>query len=360
VRLRSLLSIARAARFPLLAAVALAASPAHAGPLTPLPGTSPAEPAAPAAAPSPAERLSRGIVTVELGGRVLAVGAVLSGDGDGRILTALSPLGASEVVDVRYADNSVVHAKIGHRDRGWDLALLVPQTGKWVDGLGASGANPAGEALQAPVALHPGRPVVVSARLRGLVDARAREGNGVLSSVLDVELQGATPTVGAPLTDSTGGVVGVFIRACQSTLPVVPPSTATGAPVAPPPPPPCIPLVVAAPVSALRDFLSHTPPTAVTPTPWLGINGVPDTESNTHGVRVVAVAPDSPAQKGGLKASEDRTQADLIVAVDGQPVDTPEHLAEVIGRKSIGDRVKLLLILGGKFHEATVVLRASP
>ena len=62
-------------------------------------------------------------------------------------------------MDVRYADGSVVHAKIGHRDRAWDLALLVPQTGKWVDGLAASMANPLVETLEAPVALHPGRPV---------------------------------------------------------------------------------------------------------------------------------------------------------------------------------------------------------
>ncbi len=337
---------------------------AHAGPLAPLPGTTLVETATPVAAPSPAERLSRGVVTVEQGGRVVAVGAVLSGDGDGRILTALSPLGTAELVDVRYADGSVVHAKIGHRDRAWDLALLVPQTGKWVDGLAASMANPLVETLEAPVALHPGRPVVVAAHVRGLVDARAKDGSSVLSSALDVELQGAVPTLGAPVTDGSGGVVGVFVKACQATLPVVAPSTgaaplSTPAP-APPPPPPCVPLVVAAPVAAIRDFLSHTPPTAVTPTPGLGINGVPDTESNTHGVRVVAVAPDSPAQKGGLKASEDRTQADLIVAVDGQPVDTPEHLAEIIGRHAIGARVKLLLMLGGKFHETTVVLRAAP
>ena len=181
----------------------------------------------------------------------------------------------------------------------------MPQTGKWVDGLAASMANPLVETLEAPVALHPGRPVVVAAHVRGLVDARAKDGSSVLSSALDVELQGAVPTLGAPVTDGSGGVVGVFVKACQATLPVVAPSTgaaplSTPAP-APPPPPPCVPLVVAAPVAAIRDFLSHTPPTAVTPTPWLGINGVPDTESNTHGVRVVAVAPDSPAQKGGSR-----------------------------------------------------------
>jgi serine protease Do len=291
---------------------------------------------------------------------------VLSGDGDGRILTALSPMGGSEVADVRYADGSVVHARIGHRDKAWDLALLVPQSGHWMDGLVASGSNAGDVALEAPVALRPGRPVVVPARIRSVIDARAKEGNGMLSSVLDVELQSsapAVPSLGAPLTDTAGGVVGVFVRACQQTLPVV--AAATAPPGTAPPPSaatltPCVPIVVAAPVSAIRDFLSRTPANAVTPTPWLGIVGVPDTESTTHGVRIMAIAPDSPAQKAGLRASSDRGQADLIVAVDGQPVDTPEHLADLISRRNIGDHVKLLLVSDGKFHDAVLVLRAAP
>jgi len=355
--LAALVSVASAA------SVVFGPSVAKSAPLTPLPGTQAAEvPRAPTTAASPAERLSRGVVTIERDGRVLSVGAVLSGDGDGRILTALSPFGASDLADVRYADGSVVHAKVGHRDRAWDLALLVPLAGKWVDGLVASGDSPVGEALQAPVALRPGRPVVVAARVRGVVDVRAKEGNGVLASVLDVELQGGAPngpTVGAPLTDRSGGVVGVFVRACQATLPVV----ASAIPGAPPPvaaAPPCVPIVVAAPVAAIREFLSHTPISAVAPTPWLGIVGVTESGSTTRGVRVMAVAPESPAQKGGLKASNDPAQADLIVAVDGQPVDSPERLADLISRRAIGDHVKLLLLSGGKFREGAVVLRAAP
>jgi serine protease Do len=308
---------------------------------------------------SAAERLSRGVVTVERAGRVIAVGSVLSGDGDGRILTSLSPMGATDLADVRYADGSVVHARIGHRDRAWDLALLVPLSGRWVDGLVASGQSPIDAPLQAPIALHPGRPVVVPARVRGVIDARANDGTGVLSSALDIELQapsGTSATLGAPLTDSAGGVVGVFVKACQTTLPMV------AAPGSPHPltASPCVPITIAAPVAAIREFLSHTPLNAVTPTAWLGIVGVTDTESNTRGVRVMAVAPESPAQKGGLKANEDRAQADLIVAVEGQPVDSPEKLAELISRHAVGEHVKLLLLSGGKFREATVVLRVSP
>jgi serine protease Do len=92
----------------------------------------------------------------------------------------------------------------------------------------------------------------------------------------------------------------------------------------------------------------------------LGIVGAPDSSGNTHGVRVMAVAPQSPAEKGGLKANEDRMQADLIVAVDSQPVDTPEKLADFISKHSVGERVKLLVLGADKFREVLVTLHAAP
>ncbi len=319
------------------------AGAAGAAPLPPLPGGG-AQPApsgqAPPAAVSDAEHLARGVVTIEREGRLLGVGTVLGGDG--RILTALSALGASDFAEVRYADGSTAHARIAHRDKTWDLALLVPLSGRWTEGLRASELDPASTELRAVVATRPGKAALVPARLRGAVDARAREGSDTLPGALDVDLKGGT-TTGAPVTDAQGDVVGVMVRLCKVQ------DAAT-----------CSPLAVAAPVSSLRQFLAHTPLNAVAPSPWLGIVGAPDTSGNTHGVRVMAVAPQSPAEKGGLKANADKNAADLIVAVDGQPVDTPEKLAEAISKHSIGETVKLLLLTGDKFHEAPVQLRAAP
>jgi len=58
----------------------------------------------------------------------------------------------------------------------------------------------------------------------------------------------------------------------------------------------------------------------------------------------MAVAPQSPAEKGGLHASADRERSDLIIAVDGAPIDSPEKLADAIGKRVIGDTVKLLVL----------------
>jgi serine protease Do len=333
-----------------------------AAPLAPLPGTSASvAPGTPPPSQNVAyagqQHISRGVTTIERDGHVLGVGTVLSGDG--RILTALSALGSGDVADVRYSDGSVVHARVGHKDKGWDLALLVPLSGHWIDGLSASETDPSTTDLKSLVALHPGRPMIVSAHFRGAVDARAREGADDLTNALDVDLQSSTPSVGAPLLDPEGGVVGVFVHACRATLP------AAAAPGAPPPPvsinAPCVPIVVAAPVSSIRHFLAHTPASAIAPAPWLGIVGATDTTGSAHGVRVMAVAPGSPAEKGGLKSSDERAQSDLIVAVDGTPVDTPDKLSDVIAQHAIGDKVKLF-VLGpdNKFRELTVALRPAP
>ncbi len=283
-----------------------------------------------------ADRTKRGVVGVERDGKGLGVGTVLANDG--RVLTALSPLGASDLADIRYADGHVVRARVGHRDSAWDLALLVPLSGRWVEGLMASEADPAGLELRV---MSPRAPKgALSATLKGRTDAHSKTGDP-LEGALDIDAKGAL--VGAPIVDAAGSVVGVVIHACKTT------DAST-----------CVPTMMGAPVAALRNFLVRTPLNAVAPAPWLGIVGAPDTSGNVRGVRVMAVAPQSPAEKGGLKTSNERVLSDLIAAVDGQPVDSPESLADVIGKHAVGESVKLLVFGNDKFRELTVVLRAAP
>jgi predicted metalloprotease with PDZ domain len=92
----------------------------------------------------------------------------------------------------------------------------------------------------------------------------------------------------------------------------------------------------------------------VPPSPFLGIAGTAVTEP-VKGVRVVAVAPDSPASKASLKPHDD-----VIVAVGGRPVDSPEALANVIGEHAIGETVQLLVFGAATFRTAAVVLKANP
>ncbi len=359
-----------------LVSLALAAStPARAANLPSLPN--PAAPPAPAAhdgapataeapaagvtapgsaAPSPMERVRRGVVLVERDGRLLGFGTVLGGDG--RILTSLSAIGTGDAADVRYADGTLVHAKVGHPDPRWDLALLVRRTVHCTEGLSACArfAAPGAMDLRAPVPPRAGaKPIALPVHFKGLTDAISRQGDSLLDA-LDVEVHDSLPIAGAPILDQQATVVGVLVRACKLAVTGGSPlDAAKTGPLA------CAPTLIGAPISAVRNFLRHTPTDAVSPTAWLGIAGEPDDSGAVHGVRVMAVAPQSPAQKAGLKAGVGEGGADRIVAVDGQPVDSPQKLSDAISKHAIGEQVKLLVLGGaGSFREVTVVLRAAP
>jgi serine protease Do len=97
----------------------------------------------------------------------------------------------------------------------------------------------------------------------------------------------------------------------------------------------------------------------VPPAPWLGIQGVAETAGVARGVRVLGVAPRSPAEEGKIKGG-DRSEGDVILAVDGVPVTTPEALADAIRAHGVGEKVPIMLFSQGKYREVAVVLRAAP
>ena len=293
-----------------------------------------------------ADQVRKGIVQIEKDGRPIGVGTVLLKDG--RVLTALSALGGSDSAEIRYSDGNTVKAKVGHKDKAWDLALLIPQAGRWLDGLVPTDSDPQGQDLRSflPKA---GKLAAAPVAVKGRLDAKSKEGDA-LRSALELDLKGSPSTPGAPLVDGNGRVVGIVIRACKDGAAPAP-SAAPGAAA------PCSVINIGAPVYALRGFLVKTPATAVQPAPWLGMGGAPNVEGNVKGVKVMGVAPGSPAEKAGLKAGDG---ADTIVAIDGTPVETPEQLAEVIAKRTIGQQVKFLVFSAGKFREAMVTLRSAP
>jgi serine protease Do len=353
--------VKRGLRFALAATLALAA------PATALADTDPLETvvaaAAPAAAPrkdakapgakvdpkaakdaakpvSVEEKAARGVVVIERGGQALALGAVLSGDG--RILSSLSPLGSGNDLDVRFADGTSVRVKLGHHDRTWDLALLVPQSGRWPEGLIASAREPVrpdasihaftlskGKVSAAPIVLRSHR------SLLGGDDRPLENAIEIGSRVNPVDL-------GSPVIDEEGRVVAVLGRGC-----------------APVENRPCAPVAFGAPIASIKSFLRSVPASAVAPAAWLGIQGVSETGGVAKGVRIVSVHPDSPADQAHLKGGE-RGASDVILAVSGTPVTSPEALSEAIRSHGVGEKVPLTVFGQGKYHEVVIVLRAAP
>jgi len=297
----------------------------------------PAASAPSAAAPNSVEKARQGVVVLERQGKSLALGVVL--EGDGRILSALSPLTNGNFVSARYADGAVVPLKLAHSDRGWDLALLAPvpspQQPLHKAGLRAA-KTPSFVGLQT---FNLAPPNTISAAPAALKLAAGLLGGDAAALVGAYEVAQKPAFVGGPVVNTEGEVVAIVARACP------PKSNAA-----------CVPAPYGAPVSALKQFLQRVPAEAT----WLGVEGASDETSGVRGVRIISVVPNSPAATAGVRPGKDAAQADLIIAVDGLPVATTSELNEAVRGRTAGDSIELLLYGLGRYRNVSVKPRPAP
>jgi len=108
--------------------------------------------------------------------------------------------------------------------------------------------------------------------------------------------------------------------------------------------------------------------------PWIGISGMDVTSKitdalglpeNYKGVAIVNIVEDGPAKKAGLHdASYNNRQeirnADIITAVDGQPVKSMVDIIYHISTKNIGDKVLLTINRDGKMIDLYITLQSRP
>jgi serine protease Do len=315
--------------------------PAQRVPAPPPAQRAPSAPPANAEAPAQDPMLyAPGIVTLERAGKYLGLGTILNGDG--RIVTALAALGGAQHVDARYSDGTRVPARLGHADRGRDLALLVPQNGRRKLGMRASRKAGAGVPATLRSFAPSGGRALAGATLAttGPSSLSSPEGKA-LPDMLVFTTAVPASSVGSPLLDDTSEVIAIVTRACKR-------SPGSG----------CTPVLAGTPVSAVREFLQKVPASAAIPVASIGVQGAADDAGAARGVRVASAR--GPALSAGLRAGQDARNADLIVALDGVPVTTPEALAAGVEQRSIGDSVDLLVLGAGRYRHVTLVVVAAP
>lgn len=112
---------------------------------------------------------------------------------------------------------------------------------------------------------------------------------------------------------------------------------------------------------------------------WLGISGmslVPDLatamglDSNQHGILVIDVMPNSPAETAGLHGSDSQIEiegsqmlvgGDVIVAIDGKSLrEMDDLIAYLAGNTEVGQEVSLTILRDGKEETISVTLAARP
>ena len=79
-----------------------------------------------------------------------------------------------------------------------------------------------------------------------------------------------------------------------------------------------------------------------------------DGAATRAGAEVQQVSPDTPAQAAGLQAG------DVVVAVDGTPVESRDSLIAKIRAEQVGSTVQLTIIRGGARQEVSVTLAVRP
>jgi S1-C subfamily serine protease len=260
---------------------------------------------------------------------------------DGLVVTTEATVKRGDGIAVTLPDGTSIPATLAGRDPGTDLALLRIPTGKLpVARLGD------------PAALRPGHLVLALARLG---DDGPRAAFGAVSATggawrcwkggeIDRRLQSDVTLYpgfgGGPLVDVEGRVHGVnsggLSRPFATTI-----TTET--------------------VNRVVDQLLERGYVA---RGWLGIAmhpvrfnpGARERLGLDHdsGLVVLSVEPDAPAARAGVLVG------DVVFAVDGQPVQSPEQVVDLLGAGTVGRTLGLDLVRGGARARADISVGERP
>lgn len=295
-----------------------------------------------------AERLANSVVTISTiiaddagGGRGVGTGVVLTSNGE--ILTNAHVVeDASEVV-VRFAGETEPRvAKVLASDAGNDLALLkVDATGLVAATFAKPGSVKIGDTVVAigyALALD-GGPTVTS----GIVSALKRTietDSGALNSLIQTDAAISSGNSGGPLVNLKGEVVGINTAVARGDSESAANNIGFSISVD----------EVLIVINQLREQANGV----VRDDGFLGV-GLAARQDGGQGAIITNVQPDSPADKAGILVD------DVVLAVDGEPIDGQAGLVAAIRDAVPGQIVKIEIFRDGKrlSFDATLIARSE-
>ena len=295
-----------------------------------------------------AERLAKSVVTVSTtisddmgGGRGVGTGVVLTSDGE--ILTNAHVVADASKVVVRFAGETEPRvAKILASDVGNDLALIkVDANGLIVATFAKPGSVQIGDTVVAigyALALD-GGPTVTS----GIVSALKRTietDSGALNSLIQTDAAISSGNSGGPLVNLKGEVVGINTAVARGDSE----SSANNIGFS----------ISVDEVLIVIEQLREQANGAVRKEGFLGV-GLAAREDGGQGAIITNVQPGSPADKAGILID------DVVLAVDGEPIDGQAGLVAAIRDAEPGQTVKIEIFRDGKrlVFEATLIARSE-
>ena len=281
------------------------------------------------------ERVAPSVVRVG-DGRGGGSGVVIAPDG--YVLTNAHVVERGDGARVGFADGRIAEARVVGRDPSSDLAVLRVA----VDGLVAAELGDSDRLRVGQLVIAIGNPLGFQSTVTtGVVSALGRSLNGrdgrLIENVIQTDAALNPGNSGGPLVDTRGRVIGIntaVIAAAQGICFAIPSSTAT--------------VVAAALIRDGRVRRAHLGISAA-PTPigralaaHLGL-------AVSEGVRVVEVAPGSPADRAGLRAG------DILAFLDGSSLPSLSALQRVLSAERIDRRCAAVAIRRGERIGLTVV-----
>ncbi len=265
-------------------------------------------------------------------------------DNQGHILTNEHVIDQATNVTVMLSDGTQLNARVVGSDRYNDLALLQVDASKVTSAailtLGDSSRVRPGQmaiALGSPYGLQGSVTVgIISGVGRSIPGSTERN----MTNIIQTDAAINPGNSGGPLMNSSGEVIGIntAIEAAANSV------------------------GFAVPIDTAKQLLPELIKGGSVKTAWLGIQGIAmDQELASElklpadkGVYIVAVMPDSPAQKAGLTAGGRDSQnnpkpgGDIITAVDNLPVSKVADMLTYFNGKRPGDSVTLSVIRNGQ------------
>ena len=301
-----------------------------------------------------------------------AIGSGFVWDTEGHIVTNNHVVSGADTIEVTFADGTTVDAKLVGADPDSDLAVvqvdapsetLTPieladstkaQVGQIVIAIG----NPFG--LQGTMTAG-----IISALGRTLPaqsesSASRQRTVYTIPDIIQTDASINPGNSGGPLVDIEGRLIGV-------TAAIESPSHANAG----------IGFVI--PSIIVKNVVPELIENGYYEHPWMGVSGATLTsdiaekmglDRTQHGVLVVDVSPDSPAEEAGLRGSdkvfregkhEIRLGGDIITEINGQPVRDFEDLTAYLARYThVNDTITLGILRDGKPQTLTLTLGVRP
>ena len=250
---------------------------------------------------------------------------------DGVIVTTEGTIRQEEDISVTLPDGKRIAATIAGRDRGTDLAVLrIPAGSLAVAELGD------------PASLRPGNLVLALARLDeggaraafGAVSATGGKWRSWKGGEIDRWLQSDLTIYpgfgGGPLVDATGRTHGVNSGALSR------------------------PLATTIPAGTVNRVVTQLLERGYVARGWIGAAMQPVQLDKRGGLLLVSIEPDSPAAKAKLLVG------DVLVAIDGDNLQSFEQLLDVLGSDAVGKKVRLDVVRAGEQRAVDVVIGERP